>query len=661
MRQSVASTTFRHTVVACMLAVGVVACGSPEVTSIALEVDYDDTWQLTELHVAVGDRTALVAGARTVTVLVPDDWDGVMVDVEVRGMRDTVLRARGKTTATVIARATVRARLRLEPLPCGAWCTPGAMTCDGGTVVECVVLPDGCNDWGAPLACGGATPYCSLGTCLADCIDECTGGETRCAGPDGVQACGQADQDSCRDWKAVTPCGAGTTCSNGVCRADCVDECSLGASRCVGSGVATCGDVNLDDCTEWSPAAPCDTGICDGGACAVTCSNECTTSTCSDSSWRQCGQYDLDDCMDLSPGTSCVAVEPCQEGICTPTTGCEQVARVCDSPPPAICVDDATYRTFATTGMCAAGGCDYPSIDEPCAGGCANGVCTCPGTCAPEVYASGANQSIAIDATHVYWLSGLEVRRRSKVSGLEELVATMNTSSLNVIVDGTHVYWAEGSPSGGVRRRSKALGASVVESVSTGHAMGLAVDATHVYWTTGPWGEVKRRVKTLASSAETVASGQTDLRDCAVDGSHVYWTGISAGVVRRRAKSLATGEELVASAQPNAYQLAFDDAHVYWTAGGSVNRRSKALGATIVETVWTAPMEFNKGIAVDSGYVYWTAREAAMRRETTLAAPAETLATTPGYLEDMAVDDTHVYWTNLSADLRRLSRCACDL
>jgi hypothetical protein len=233
------------------------ACAAPSATAIELDVSYDESWRLTALAVRGADNASSIAPRRKIRILVPEVWTATSIKFDLRGMRGDSVRARGSVTVTPIADRTVSAPVALALVPCGAWCVAGATTCTGDGVSVCEQRDDDrCFEWSDPVPCGGAAPYCSLGTCLAACVDECADGEVRCAGPEGVQRCGQADSDSCRDWSPVEPCAAGTTCSAGHCAATCDDECAAGATQCVNGGVARCGDFDGDDCTEWSPVEP---------------------------------------------------------------------------------------------------------------------------------------------------------------------------------------------------------------------------------------------------------------------------------------------------------------------------------------------------------------------------------------------------------------------
>ncbi len=665
------------------------ACSSPEPTKIEFVLKYDDALRLSKLRVEIGEQVNELEAQRTVVIAVPDDWSGKALDVAISGLRDTSIRAHGAATITPLANQRVKGEIVLAELPCGAWCAEGEKACAAAAVVECRRGADGCFEWSEPRACGAAMPSCSLGTCRSECIDECVTGETRCVGPDGIQQCGQADQDSCLDWMAVAPCDAETMCSAGACRTQCVDECTMPATRCLGGGVSRCGDLNLDGCTEWSPAAPCATGICNGGACATSCTNECTENACNGSSWQRCGQFDLDVCRDLSPGTSCTPADPCQTGTCSPMGGCAPVPTVCEMPPDPTCLDATTLRRYADTGSCGAMGCSYATVDTPCPAECVDGACACAQSmCAPQAVATGQYEitDLDMDATHIYWSvvtisttpTGA-VRRRARTLGAptEELVA-----GREVAVDDTHVYWVTMDRTKVQRRPKGATGP--VELVASGQiADGVVVDATHVYWmhlTDQSWsaGAVMRRLKTLgAAPTETVITGTQYGAPIVLDATHVYTAGNGGSgqdrIVRRsKALGATTTETVVDSA--NAYILAVDATHVYFEDSAGLKRRSKSLGATTSDLIFAESSSSRPmSVVVEDGYVYWTVDnggpfdledrlDAVLRRSTALgSAPEETLGVVPDAPSffPVIVDEDAVVWSGY--DIAQLSRCACDL
>lgn len=120
----------------------------------------------------------------------------------------------------------------------------------------------------------------------------------------------------------------------------------------------------------------CQAGVCQRGvlvdpSCAnVTCNAppapSCTNATTAHSFVGRCVagqcQYDAVD-------TTCPAA--CSNGACA--DACAGVS--CVTPPQTACTNTTTLRTFAQTGTCAMGTCDYATTDTACPNGCAQGRC----------------------------------------------------------------------------------------------------------------------------------------------------------------------------------------------------------------------------------------------------------------------------------------------
>lgn len=354
---------------ALMLAV-LAACAPSDTTVVRLTVSYEPAWALDELSVAVGERAERTEPRRELRVLLPDDMAGRVVTIEVGGWRDGVRMASGTAEVTPVRSGTVEAEVALSLVSCEAWCVPGERECRGDAVVVCEQGNDGCPAWGAPMVCDDDAPFCSLGMCRADCVDECEAGETRCEGPTLIRTCGHGDADDCLEWLAPEACADGDVCAGGACVRGCTDACAAGAAMCAGDGVRTCGDGNMDGCTEWGPTVSC-AGGCEAGACVDTCTPCDVLEQCGCAAGMACdANWTTGDTLCRSVGSGgaeapctalneCMAGFSCWYGACRPW--CDEHA-ACDS---GVCV---VWPGFADAGLCGS------DCDVVTSAGCAAGM-----------------------------------------------------------------------------------------------------------------------------------------------------------------------------------------------------------------------------------------------------------------------------------------------
>jgi|GEM_PF-1165204 len=211
---------------------------------------------------------------------------------------------------------------------CSDECELGKKVCEAGGVVMCGQYDaDTCADRGLPQACPTGES-CSGGICGRACNNECTTVGARSCDAVGraVRECRQADADACLEWVVVAQCaaGAGETCSNAVCAAQCVDECAANSARCApGSAtqVERCRNADADPCLEWAAAVDCASGnqVCAEGTCAAACTDECASATCEGGAVVACGEFDGDGCKDRGTPVACPAGTTCVNASCQGT------------------------------------------------------------------------------------------------------------------------------------------------------------------------------------------------------------------------------------------------------------------------------------------------------------------------------------------------------
>jgi len=199
----------------------------------------------------------------------------------------------------------------------------GANDCLEGGVRTCEDLDDdGCVEWSLPTGCGtGLT--CVGGECVSGCaVQECTAiGAKTCDTENQVLECGDFDDDGCLQWGNPVECISPLVCARGFCADECLSECTtIGAKKCQGNAVVTCGDYNSDTCLEWGGATDCGAQFCSSGTCAAECVNECTTAgsrQCELGGYVVCSEYDSDGCLEWGTVLYCGNDQVCSGGFCS--------------------------------------------------------------------------------------------------------------------------------------------------------------------------------------------------------------------------------------------------------------------------------------------------------------------------------------------------------
>jgi hypothetical protein len=201
--------------------------------------------------------------------------------------------------------------------------------------------------WSANITECPAGQTCSFGKCSSTCKDECQEGEVRCS-PPGYQECGEAnDGDTCKDWLLIKMCPEGQACSNGECLPikSCQNECPQFKREdikyklriCDKGGAKVCDNYDQDACNEWSLEIPCEEGeTCVLGACKKgKCVNECDigASRCIgymgrkpdfEPAYQECGENeDGDPCLEWTKPKKCEKGKSCSQGRCIDPGQCK--------------------------------------------------------------------------------------------------------------------------------------------------------------------------------------------------------------------------------------------------------------------------------------------------------------------------------------------------
>jgi hypothetical protein len=191
-------------------------------TSVRISLVYNDGWNIGSADVVTAKTEKRTQIAHEMLVLIPDANAGDVMSLEVWGVRDGTRIAHGSAVALPRKGETVGATIVLERLPCGVFCTEGDVRCEVNGYSTCGPDGDGCLQWGEAQSCPTETPFCSVGVCRQDCVDECTGGQGKCVDDKTEVRCGQFDSDTCLDFSGSITCTGTQVCYAGRCAVPCV-------------------------------------------------------------------------------------------------------------------------------------------------------------------------------------------------------------------------------------------------------------------------------------------------------------------------------------------------------------------------------------------------------------------------------------------------------
>jgi hypothetical protein len=195
-------------------------------TSIRISLVYKDGWRMGDADVILSqaDNTKLERRSsisHELLVLVPDALAGSVMPLEVWGVRQEERISHGSAVALVRKGETVEATIVLDRLPCGVFCDPDEVECEGGGVATCEEDADGCMQWSVPAMCPAEQPFCSSGVCGTVCANDCVAGQGTCTDATTQRACGEFDNDTCRDYGPSVKCTGAEVCYSGRCALPC--------------------------------------------------------------------------------------------------------------------------------------------------------------------------------------------------------------------------------------------------------------------------------------------------------------------------------------------------------------------------------------------------------------------------------------------------------
>jgi hypothetical protein len=297
------------------------------------------------------------------------------------------------------------------------------------------------------------------------------------------------------------------------------------------------------------------------------------------------------------------------------------------------------------TGLVVHGGSIYFATDRM--GGGSLLTASVDGGAAPKVLAQGGSWPIAVDGQRAYWagidIEAVDLAAASDADASTALVSAPTAYGVqSIAVDATNLYWTNGGAPGAVLSVSLQGGEVVTLASALTQPAGVAVDATSVYWLENAIPTQPGRIMKAplaGGPATTLVSGPQGVteyssQNIVVDSTSVYWTNagppsgtpwVPTGAVVKVPSSGGTPVTLAANRLRPTGALAVDADSVYWTEW----------------TQWIA-----EGGTVNVGNV--------MKAPINGGSPT-TLACGLSYLGAIAVDDTSVYVVANDSDVVRIT------
>jgi len=318
----------------------------------------------------------------------------------------------------------------------------------------------------------------------------------------------------------------------------------------------------------------------------------------------------------------------------------------------------------------ASDGCNVDlSKDNQNCGGCGvvcNTQCNA-GVCPLFTADAGAPQLVGdfacltVDATSVYWGTGLPSGGGGGVwkvpvnGGSPSLLIGAQDRPHGMASDGTNLYYANagsGATIGSIQRIPVGGGVPTPIAIAQALPLDLAVDATNVYWTNSGDGTVWKSNKTTPAPIKIAdGGGSGHAEDLRIDATYAYFTDPQGGSVLRVPLDGSAPAPQTLTTAPRPRPIAIDSKTAYF--GASTGVLAIALNANNGIAGQVLPNVVIQGIETDGANVWYTIpsqngqpKSGTINRATTTGQGVTLLAKGQNRPGCISVDAKSVYWIN---------------